>query len=49
MEFKNSLLESSDSELELLLCPNTTLKAWSFYGKDIREALEGKWVLNPSD
>lgn len=48
MEFKNSLLESSDSELELLLCPITTLKAWSFYGKDIREAIEGKRVLNPS-
>jgi len=45
---KNKILEYSDSELQLLLCPSTTLDAWTFHGEHIREAIEGKRVLNPS-
>ena len=45
---KNKILDYSDNELENLLCPNTTLHAWAFQGKHIREAIEGKRVLNPS-
>jgi MoaA/NifB/PqqE/SkfB family radical SAM enzyme len=48
MATENKILKYSDSELESLLCPNTTLAAWTFQGKNIREAIEGKRVLNPS-
>jgi MoaA/NifB/PqqE/SkfB family radical SAM enzyme len=48
MVTKNKILDYSDSELESLLCPSTTLAAWTFKGKHIREAIEGKRVLNPS-
>jgi len=44
----NKILKYSDKELEELLCPSTTLDAWTFKGKHIREAIEGKKVLNPS-
>jgi len=45
---KNKILGYSDIELQSLLCPSTTLEAWTFSGEHIREAIEGKRVLNPS-
>lgn len=44
----NKLLEYSNIELETILCPSTSLEAWKFSGSDIREAIEGKRILNPS-
>ena len=44
----NKLLKNSNIELENVLCPSTSLEAWKFNGSDIREAIEGKRILNPS-
>lgn len=44
----NEILNYSDVELENILCPSTTIDAWTFKGKDIREAIIGKRILNPS-
>ena len=44
----NKMLEYSDLELEKILCPETTLEAWTFDGSDIREAISGTRLLNPS-
>jgi molybdenum cofactor biosynthesis enzyme MoaA len=44
----NPLLSLSDKELVDRLCPPTTLEAWTFTARDIREALQGKRVLCPS-
>lgn len=44
----NEILNYSDIELENILCPSTTLEAWTFKGKNIREAIIGKRILNPS-
>jgi len=48
IEKKNELLRHTDAELESILCPSTSLDAWNFRGSDIREAIEGKRILNPS-
>ncbi len=48
IEQENKILKYTDSELEQLFCPHTTLDAWTFEGKHIREAIQGERVLNPS-
>lgn len=45
---ENEILKYSDTELKQILCPSTTLDAWTFEGKYIREAIQGNRVLNPS-
>ena len=42
------MLQYTDFELQQLLCPETTLEAWTFDGADIREAINGLRLLNPS-
>lgn len=44
----NKMISYTDDQLHQLLCPGTTLEAWTFEGKHIREAIEGKRLLNPS-
>lgn len=48
IEQENKILKHTDSELKQILCPPTTLDAWTFEGKYIREAIQGERVLNPS-
>lgn len=45
---ENEILKYSDEELKQILCPPTTLDAWTFDGIHIREAIQGQRVLNPS-
>jgi len=45
---ENEILKYTDTELKQILCPLTTLEAWTFDGKHIREAIQGQRVLNPS-
>lgn len=44
----NQIQNLTDRELQEILCPVTTLDAWTFNGKDIREAINGTRLLNPS-
>lgn len=44
----NSILSYTDEQLEYKLCPSTSLDAWHFSGIEIREAIEGERLLNPS-
>ncbi len=48
IKIENQILKYTDTELKKILCPATTLDAWTFEGKYIREAIQGKRVLNPS-
>lgn len=48
IEQENKILKHTDSELNQILCPPTTLEAWTFEGRYIREAIQGKRLLNPS-
>ena len=44
----NQMLKHTDLELQNVLCPETTLDAWTFHGLEIRETIKGSRLLNPS-